>query len=373
MKSEVIIWKKSGLKKLTFFVGSDGKHDETAMALNCFEAAVYNLSKNSGKLDKSQIVPLFIKDINPVLCYEDATGVFSFTSQSSNLQALWHKHIKLNQYVKEQDKNALPFLESLIDKGQMVILQTVFQRIKYYAEYNPDFDLSTYFHGAAPHVNIVVFHEDDKIYYAEKQPYRIRIENFVPYELNNQIGVIKKSDMEEACNFYLRCYTLDFTDEDMVRDAFYREDIVRFIHEISDNYDGRTEQLNGFTKYYGNYAYNRFVELCDNGTDIKKYLHTERWGLFDKMTFDIWMTHGSRQILFEYVVQEIKERGCTENLILLKNTLSESIEKWKLFERVMSRLVKSRRSTFLSPKITHQIKNIIEIEDRLNGLLKSFS
>lgn len=364
--------KKTDLNEFRFFLNKDSSEDKLAMALSCYEASIYNIVKNSGHLDKSLIIPLFLRDINPILTYEEDTGVFFITNENSNYAPVWHKYIRLINYVKEKDNNAIVFLESLLDKGQMVMLQTVFQKIKYYAEYNPDFDLNSYFNGAAPHVNILVYHEDDKFYYAEKVPNRVNLNNFVPYELNSQIGVIKKSDIEEACNYYMKCYTLDM-DAKFIKENLKHEDIVSFIHAISENFIGKTMKVNGITKYYGSFALEKIIDICIKEVDIKKYKHTDNWALYDKLTFDMWMLHGSRQILLEYIMQEIRDVGEKENLLQLRDTLIKSIIQWKRLEMVLSRLTKSRRSTHLNEKIANRFGKLLELEKSLYEMLKNFS
>lgn len=364
--------KKTDLNEFWFFRKKDNSEDKLAMALSCYEAAIYNIVKNSGQLDKSLIIPLFLRDISPILSYEEDTGVFFITNENSNYAPVWHKYIRLISYVKEQDNHAIEFLESLLDKGQMVMLQTVFQKVNYYAEYNPDFDMNSYFNGAAPHVNILLYHEDDKFYYAEKVPNRVNLNNFVPYELNRQIGVIKKSDMEEACNFYMKCYTLDM-DVQFIKENLKHEDIVSYIHAISENFIGKTVKVNGITKYYGISALEKIIDICVKEVDIKKYKHTDNWALFDKLTFDFWMLHGSRYILFEYIMQEIRDVGEKEELIQLRETLYEAVFQWRLLERVLSKLIKSSKSTQLNEKIAVRFIKLLEIEKRLNEMLKNFS
>ncbi|QNU65827.1 hypothetical protein EHE19_013085 [Ruminiclostridium herbifermentans] len=364
--------KKTDLNDLSFFLNKDNSEDKLAMALSCYEAAIYNIVKNSNQLDKSIIIPLFIRDINPILTYEEETGVFFITNENSNYAPVWHKYIKLITYVKERDKHAIEFLESLLDKGHMVMLQTVFQKIKYYAEYDPDFDLNSYFNGAAPHVNILLYHEADKFYYAEKIPNRINLNNFVPYQFNNQIGVIEKKDMEEACNFYLRCHILDM-DKQYINENLKHEDIVSYIHAISENFVGKTLSDKGITKYYGISAFEKIIDICNAGVDIKKYKHTANWALHDKLTFDMWMIHGSRQILLEYIIREIQDVGKKENLMRLSDTLEELIFQWRHLESVLAKYTKSTRTTQLNEKIANKFRKLLALEKELNEMLINFT
>jgi hypothetical protein len=112
---------KSDLERLYFFQNKDGSTDIVADSLNCFGSSVYNIVKNSNNIDENLIIPLFIRDINPTLWYNTTSGVFRIYNQSRNLTPLWQNYIRVNRDIKKRDKNSVHFLESLLDKGQMVI------------------------------------------------------------------------------------------------------------------------------------------------------------------------------------------------------------------------------------------------------------
>jgi hypothetical protein len=220
----------------------------------------------------------------------------------------------------------------------------------------------------------MVYHEDDKIYYVDKMPFSVNKENFVPYELNNQIGVALKSDIEEACNFFLRCYTLEVNEQELKKTASFRSDIVGFIHVIADNYSAAIEQVDGYSRCYGATALEKLIEFCDAGVDLKKYFLTQNWSLQDRISFDIWMIHSSRQLLHEFLKLERTnlslEQRQEKNLIM--QTLFESIVPWKSLQSILTKLVVSG-STLLNSKIGNRVRKLMEVESRLNALLKNFS
>ncbi len=357
---------KFDLNNLTFFTNKDGSVDNVALSLSCFDCSIYNILKNNRAFDKELIVPLFIRDIYPTLWYNDKTGVFRIINQSRNINPLWTNYVKVAQYDRLQDRDSLRLLESLLDKGQIVIMQTVFELIKYYDKYNPNFDLNEY-NQDINHVNIVLYHENDKIYYAEKIPYCINQENYVPYQFNKQIGVINKSEIVEACNYFLRCFTIEVNEQNLIQDASSPEILANFIYAISDNYAGNIEHMDGYTRCHGIAALEKLVEFCNVGVDMNKYFQTEEFKLQDRINFDIWMIHGARLMIFEY----IKSQPTSAYISTLADTLIEAKEQWVLLQRIFSRLIKSR-STRLTPKIGERVKDIIEVENRLNILLKNF-
>lgn len=362
---------KSDLKDLSFFHNSDGSIDEAAMTLNCFESSVYNTLINNKALKKEQIVPLFIKDINPILWCNNSTGVFKITNQNSSLAPLWHRYISVNKQVKRNDQNSIHYLEEILDTGKSVIMQTVFPKFKYYIEYNPEFDLSTYDDGESNHVNIILYHEKDSFYFADKIPYRVNLENYVPYEFNSQVGIISKRELAEATDYFLRYYTLDVDEYKLKQNDSCQKEMAEFIHSVADNYAAKVEHDGDYTRYYGIAAINKLMEYCNQGADIKNYYHTPDWGLSNRVDFDMWMMHGSRRILWEYFVLRKAEIGCSEEFECMMRTTYEACTQWKILQRSLSRLVKSE-AFLLNTKIAERIQRIIEVENRLNMLLRNF-
>jgi hypothetical protein len=363
---------KSDLNNLKFFYNSNGRADEVAMSLNCFESNVYHILINNEELKKEQVVPLFIRDINPILWRNNVTGVFKISNQNSSLIPLWNKYISANKHVAKRDKNSISYLEKILDTGKPVIMQTVFQKLKYYADYNADFDVSTYDSGEANHVNILLYHEADRFYFADKIPYRVNLKNFVPYELNSQIGVISKAELAEATNYFLRYYTLEINESKLKQNEACKEDIVQYLRSVAQNYTAREEQEGDYTRYFGIAAIERLLEFCRQGVDMRNYYYTPDWGLNDRINFDMWMLHGSRRILWEYLILIKEVNGCSGNFEDLINTVFEACAQWKILQRSLSRLVRSGEF-ILNFKVEDRIERIIEVEDRLNMQLMNFN
>ena len=363
--------KKSDLVHLTFFRKPNGSVDHTAMSLYCFESSVYNIIKNNEDINSEHIKPLFLRNIQPTFWYNDETGVFRINNRSIDIIPIWHKYINITKYVKFKDENSIHFLESLLDKGYMVILQTVFERLRFYQKYDPEFDFNNYYQGEANHANIVLSHEADKFYYVDKLPYCVN-KNFVPYEANSSIGVAYKSDFEEACNYFMRCYILDVDVQQLNNKEALSNDIIALITEIANRYTGTKISEDGFALYHGILAWEKLVEFCEKGVDIKSYFHTEGWTINDRICFDIWMLHSSRLMLLECILQLKKSSVGSESFSPLINTLVNSINQIKLLEKILSKRAISRNS-LLDGKMADRIRAIIETENTLYEILKDFA
>jgi hypothetical protein len=364
--------KKSDLENFYFYNNRDGSEDIIAISLNCFEASIYNVVKNSYKLPKDILLPLCLKEIYPSFSYNEATGVFRLLNLNQRVIPIWSKYIKINKVVRKRDSQSIKFLEDLLDKGQMVMVQTAFANVRFLKWWDPNYDLNTFLEGEGHHIMIVVYHEGDKIYYAEKVPELINKDYFVPYELNEQIGVAFKSEIEDASNYFLRCYTLDVNIDSINETKSFKKQINDYMHNLAASYSPCTESVDGTTNYYGIEAYRKFAEFCDEGRDLKDYFITMGWSITERVAYDIWMVYGSRTILKEYI-NSIKSDN-TENYHWQKpliETLRKDIIEWKRLEKLVVKLTSSGCQR-LNNEISNQIHNIISMEDKMNILLKEF-
>ncbi len=361
--------KKSDLKDLSFFKEKVGTPDMFSLQLNCFEASVYNILLNQFKLDKKLIAALFIRDVNPTFWRNSTTGVFRLYNLSRNLVSLWTKYVRVNTYVREGDSGAVGFIESLLDQGHMVILDTVFEILSFYSKYNPDFDMKDFRPGVDDHNNIILCHDTENFYYVEKLPYTVTMENYIPYESNAQIGVISKREIEKACSHYMRCCTVEADVGNLTGNAFKTE-VAGLFHAIAGNFLAPEVQDGLYTRYYGKEAMERFAELCDEGCSLEAYYKTEGWPMLDRICFDIWMIHGARTILLEYINIMNGDMGYSGDPQLLKGKIIETKEQWELIETILNKMLRTKKP--LDRNIGDRIRQLLAEEIELIELLKLF-
>lgn len=358
--------KKSDLKDLRFFREKDGTPDMFSLQLNCFETSIYNILLNHFKLDKKLIAALFIRDVNPTFWRNRTTGIFRMYNLSRNLVPLWTKYVRVNTYVKEGDSGAVGFIESLLDRGHMVILDTVFEILSFYRKYNPAFELKDFRPGVEDHNNIILCHDTENFYYVEKLPYTVTMENFVPYEFNEQIGVIPKREIEKACSHYIRCCTVE-VDGGSLTGAAFKAEVAGLFHKIADNFLAPEVQDGLYTRYYGKEAMERFAELCDEGCSLDAYYKSEGWPVLDRICFDIWMIHGARTILLEYINIINGDMGYSGDPQLLRNKTLETKEQWELLEIIFNKMIRTKKplDTSTGSRIRQQLVSEIELIELL--------
>ncbi len=361
---------KRDLKDFNFFKLSNGKEDFISLQLNCLEASIYNILKNTVNIDKNIISSLFVRDINPALWLHKTDEILRLNNESKNLPSLWSKYIQLNEYVKIQEKDSINLLKKLLDEGHMVILQTVFEKMKFYHKYDPNFDVSTYYQGPQNHVNILLHYEEDKVYFVEKAPFSVNKDNYVTYDLNSQIGVAPISELAEACSHFLRCYTLEINETELHKSNTIKDEITGFIKTMADNYfNGGSNDLYGYTINYGKDALHKLIQLCNEEYDLKNYFQTVGWKQRDRLTFDIWMLYGARKILFEYLKQANTDTSMKFEELL--GTLRESISRWTILEKHLNKILQSKVNN-LNDRTATMIKGLMEVEAKLYIMLARY-
>jgi|GEM_PF-2827011 len=369
IKQEMIKLTLSDLKDLRFFTEKDGTRDMLSMQLNCFETSVYNILLNQYKLDRKQVADLFIRDINPTCWINRTTGIYRMYNLSRNITPLWTKYVKVNSCVKEGDPESVKFIEELLNQGQMVILNTVFELISFYIRYNPDYDIKNFTPGVDDHFCLILHHDEEYFYYVEKIPYTVLMDNYVPYEYNNQIGVISKSEMAKATNIYMSCSTLEFRKEDLNGEEF-KKDVEDLFKRMVDNFWAPAIQDGLYTRYYGRQAIEQFAGLCDEQFSLESYYNTAARLLLDRISYDIWMLHGSRAILLEYIKLKEDELDYSGDCELLLEKVVETKTQWEIVEKILNKKLRLREP--LDSKLGDRIRRQLISETTLLEMLRGF-
>ncbi|HEX3029374.1 MAG TPA: hypothetical protein VHT34_08745 [Clostridia bacterium] len=360
----------SNLESLNFFLNKNGGKDAVSNSLNCFEACVCNILKNKYIDERDMLAALFLREINTTLWVNDTTGVFRIYNLNDNIIPPWRRFVKVDQFVKRQDDTSLQFLESLLDMEQMVMIQTVFEKIKYYVWYDTESDINNFDDGDYNHISLAVSHEDDKIYFAEKMPYNLNMSQFVPCDSNKEIGVGYKSEFREAFDYFLRCFTIS-VDEVTLRDpAVHKKEIKETLLKITEGYSASTQNVNGYTRYYGAASLQKLTEFCENAVSLQNYYITPNWELLGSVTFDLWMIKGARCILKEYVKAKAEKIKKPERLDRLIELLTKSVMYWDNLSAMFVKVIKSDGMR-LNEKIANFVRKITSLENELNLEIRS--
>ncbi len=360
---------ESDLKDLSFFTEKDGTRDMFSMQLNCFESSVYNILLNQFKMNKKQIAALFIRDINPTFWINRTTGSYRMYNLSRNITPLWTKYVKVNTYLREGDRESVRFIEELLNQGHMVIVTTVFEVLSFYRRYDPAYDINDYSPAVEDHNFIILHHDNEYFYYVEKLPYTVIMDNYVPYEFNHQIGIIPKSDMERALSHYMRCCTLEFNEEQLSGEEF-KKDVADLFHKMSENFGANQIQDGPYTRYYGKQAIKQFAGLCDEQFSLENYYNTVGWPVLDRVSFDIWMLHGSRAILLDYINLNKGELDYSEDPELLLEKVVETKTQWEVMEKTLNKRILTGKP--LDSKVGDRLRIQLASEIALSELLRCF-
>ncbi|HEX3029373.1 MAG TPA: hypothetical protein VHT34_08740 [Clostridia bacterium] len=358
------------LASYKFYFDKEGEDDRIATAIDCFETCIYIILKNKYPDEGDMITPLFLREINPTLWIDNTTGIFRIHNPNDNIIPLWKKFVKVEQLEKRHDEPAMQLLESLLEKNQMVMVQTVFAKIKYYAWHNPEYDVNTFVDGCDNHVSLVLGCEDDKIYFLDKKPYNLDMQYFVPCDFNREISIGDKKEFQEAFNYLLRCYVPSLDEAKVKEPAVYEKDLKEMLLKITEDYYAPAENVNGITKYYGASALQKLIEMCEAGEDIQNYYIIPDWQLLGNVTFDLWLIKGARSIMKEYVKDKAEKIKKPERLYRLIELLTKSVMYWDNLSAMFVKVIKSDGMR-LNEKIANFVRKITSLENELNLEIRS--
>ncbi len=357
------------LASFKFYFDKFGEEDKIATAMNCFEACIYAILKNKYPEEADMITSLFLREINPTLWIDNTTGTFRIHNPNDKIIPLWRKFVKVEQLEKQHDESAIQLLESMLDENQMVMIQTVFAKIKYYVWYNPEYDVSTFVDGYHNHVSLVLGYEDDKIYFIDKKPYNLDMQHFVPCDFNREISIGDKKEFQEAFSHLLRCYVPSLDEAKVKEPDIYEKELREMLQKITEEYFAPAEEVDSITKYYGALALQKLIEMCEMGKDIRNYYIIPNWELLGNITFDLWLIKGARCILKEYVKAKAQKTENPESLARLIELLTLSELYWDTLSRLFVKIIRSEMR--LNEKIADYVKKIISLENELNKELRN--
>gem|GEM_PF-1211190 len=187
-----------------YYFDSEGKPDEFAKLLNCFQAPLYFLLK--GRLGLSDPYPLFMQDPGFHLVRRPDGGLSGIEPRQS-----WSSGPYFDIGVHRTSGAAgLAKLCELLDQGCFVMLQTHSQRVPFYRHFQSlDFPFNEPVHNSLQnHFFTIVGYEEDAFYFMDSI-WEIRQESFVPYRGFKHMGIVRQAELEPAFRSFMNIYTFE--------------------------------------------------------------------------------------------------------------------------------------------------------------------
>lgn len=243
----------------------DGTQDVISGMLDCFKCQLYFFVKEG--LVNSDFTPfsLFSQDFN-ISCVVDSDGkilhIGTFESilnvlkitKEDNLHSLFDITTR-----KVEGSAGLKEVESLLDKGEKVIIQTQANRVPYFISFK-DFKakLDT---DSAGHAFLAVGHKGDDLYYVDF-PY-FASNAFVEHEDYPDIGIASKKSLEAAFSSFITYTTVDFK-QDSIKSYCSKENFIRRLQSTHNKFNSPDLKRDNYTLKTGQSAYVAIIDSLNS-------------------------------------------------------------------------------------------------------------
>ena len=314
--------------ELEYYYLKNGETDEFVRKLDCTQKTLYFIFKKRCK-NYYDYKSLFILNFTFYAMLNDDNSLYNFDSIAYPVN---EDIFKLNIF-HNKGYAAMAQIEQLLDKGEQVIIVTHMVRVPFFDRFQ-GFDEPTGDEGRpnpledgtaefSIHTFLAVAHEGENLYYVE-MPTIINQQNFVPYEGNKSVGVIKKKDLDAAFRVFVSFCTVDIN-----LDNLQDKDYLREALGLSMQYyrDGEVYPCK-YKILYEEEAIDFLISICDGKTiylDSSENMRTESFYQF--ILWKIFAIAGSRGILAE-MLRDYKRTCNTEVRTELIEILDRAYAVW---------------------------------------------
>jgi hypothetical protein len=296
--------------------------------LTCFQACLYYLLKTELNCDDDALCEIFLRDITFGI-EETAAGRINeicFLDTSIN-EFGFKKHYILGQGVK-----VLSQVETLLDQGKAVIIQTYIHRVPFFKDFKGfDYEFDEEYYKANyqwQHTFLIVGHDPDHLYYVEG-PFNRSTERYVPYAGNSTIGVIEKRELIPAFEAYFN-YSYVTIDQAQISDMFH---VVEMVTAKSiANYHYQSFQSGKFTYFYGKEGLTRMLDhLQSDSFDFLQLIPQHGIALGDLLIWKTQFISNRRMMLAKALTKHMSHFNSvniSETITLLKS----SVKTWRTIQ-----------------------------------------
>ena len=327
---------------------------------SCIRQCIYlSFSEEIDKIENPNY--LFFDDINFQLSMNRRGEISDINLKTINKD----KFFKLKRY-SANGKKAMPLLEKLIDEGHVVLIKTITEKLPFLSYYNPNFSHSKT--NSIPHLFKVVWHDERNLYYVDTH-WNLRKGFYIPFEYNENVGVISKEEVNPAFNIKLDCYTISL-DMEKLNEA--QSQIPSTLKRMVENYYVKRpgfSYLKSKVTTQGRNSLVDLIEICNKeylDTNVKlknsdKTIHGLLFWKFNDLFGRVANMHNTLTTYFNNKgrndVDEI-----LENILALRNIINI------FFNVLKKRYIKGEY--ILDKHISGYLIKMLDLEDRIFESLK---
>ena len=336
----------------------NGEADDYSLYLDCDILMIYFISKRKLKSTKG-MKELLMSDITIEVIQNQDGSIYNI----SHLTFPFRDDIFKVQYYKGNGYQSIKEIEELLDKGELVIVNTFMQKVPFSHQYREsDYTVPD------QHSFLIIAYDQQSFYYVE-MPQIINAKNYIPYGENKSVGIIDKEVLRPAFDDLLNFATVSFDEQKINNGSQFKE----LIQIMLKNYKKGVLYENGRKVSQGFAAIQCLIDICNrNSLDLyDSSTFTQMWlvGLFNWKTWSI----ASQRKLLKYALEEYDEECNYDVKLNLIDRLEELFKLWVdigLFIRVRAG---KGETTFGTIYIEHFQKLKDKEEELINKLKELWS
>ncbi|MEF2964958.1 hypothetical protein V3851_03870 [Paenibacillus sp. M1] len=269
--------------------------------------------------------------------------------------------IKKNRFEsRDRGEEALEVIDSLLDKGNVVFVNTLMKAVPYYKTYKKELNKDDV-ELADSHYFLIVDKDDERYYYLDNYLNHNKA-NFTPYEKNKSMGVANKAEFVQAFNYQFRCFTIDINAKELAKLPGRFHELFNAIIENYKGTDSKSDILSGrkVIEKYIEYCDSRAIKLDDAIPRRDHNVYSLSRTIFTRST-------DRKRILLKI----LKEKDDSEeSRLCLVHSLERNIASWELAINGITKRHFTKQYV-LDRQLGQCFSNILETEDSLYDVMET--
>jgi len=238
------------------------------LLINCFPLITYVLINLRYKEHKSKFM---LSMINNLLYSVELDEHNNFIDVRQSYDH-WNDFVSFS----ESDDNSIDAVIDMIDQDGYAIVQTIVPLLPFIREYDPEYNISEFKRG---HAFLILGYDSEHYYYFEHKA-SLHRDNFVPYQENKEVGMVKRSILDEVFKKMLVISKIEFKNGDMLDENCVKSYIKEMLRNYHLKYFQNSNTENVFSGNEGiTQLINCFREPIDVTERSKAFPHTYVGGI----------------------------------------------------------------------------------------------
>ena len=337
------------------------------------------MAVSKGRLSRKELLCACLHDLLPGLV-EDPQGRYLSMELSD-----WAEH-GLYEYCffEGSFEEKMQFMQKLLEQGEPVFVGTMHPLLPFSARYNPEIDRSTY--TQPNHIFVILGEEAGKYVYFDTSS--IKSEAFVPYPNNSELGWIEKETVDAVLTQLFQLGYIKWNEKARKELSEYGWQILKDYTRLYGCAEGKPWQGPGEISgswYWGRRAIEGLkqhllredldISLPSWEFDFIDQGDLMNWKLTDLATrrrmMAMWLRGGSTQMSC-FGEQEGQKAERWEQEMQLAEFWEQAAQLWERLSLFL--LYRRQRGKYgTHPRFGAILDQILEVEDKIYGLLKNFA